>query len=267
MTEREDRLALAERAAQCAIYNFDSVEMVECKHLLWVEMIAALRLSPVMAGWRCFHCDEVFSDEVTAKEHFGCELHSEPACKLNALEGGLLKLLRDQEEELRQHRSEQTAFAREFYALGADHYQAQRREEEKGYARGLADGAALSAPHPQARGEDDQPVAWRIRIRIGSATQFTYTERLPYEPDCDSRIVVLGEPEPLYARPSEATTGRGALIEHCANIALAIDSGRGNEKEIAKAIRALIPESLPASRNGVDTDGAGVSSSQDGARE
>lgn len=30
-----------------------------------------------------------------------------------------------------------------------------------------------------------------------------------------------------------------AVVEECANIALAIDSGRGNEKEIAAAIRRM----------------------------
>lgn len=34
-------------------------------------------------------------------------------------------------------------------------------------------------------------------------------------------------------------TGRERVIEQCAQIALTIDSGRGNEKEIARAIRAL----------------------------
>lgn len=36
-----------------------------------------------------------------------------------------------------------------------------------------------------------------------------------------------------------------ARVEECADIALAIDSGRGNEKEIAKAIRALATGAKP----------------------
>ena len=38
--EREEILA---RAEQCPLYNFDSVEMVECKHELFKAMIDALR--------------------------------------------------------------------------------------------------------------------------------------------------------------------------------------------------------------------------------
>lgn len=43
--------------------------------------------------WRCFHCDEVFTDPKSAQDHFGdgggCDPEP-PACKLNAMEGGLL---------------------------------------------------------------------------------------------------------------------------------------------------------------------------------
>jgi hypothetical protein len=48
---------------------------------------------------------------------------------------------------------------------------------------------------------------------------------------------------PLYASPTtspQAPKGvRDDVLEEAAQIALAIDSGRGNEKEIARAIRAL----------------------------
>jgi hypothetical protein len=54
----------------------------------------------------------------------------------------------------------------------------------------------------------------------------------------------LRSPANETARLREAL--REEIIEHCANIALAIDSGRGNEKEIAKAIRALLlPRPVP----------------------
>ncbi|WP_197689302.1 hypothetical protein [Bradyrhizobium erythrophlei] len=89
--------------------------------------------------WRCFHCDEVFTDEAAAREHFGISEMEIPGCKLNALEGGLLGIVRRQEEQLEQYHREDTASYREFYALGADHYRALRSEEEKGYARGLKD--------------------------------------------------------------------------------------------------------------------------------
>jgi len=41
------------------------------------EQIAALTRS-----WRCFHCDEVFTDEAKARIHFGPELGSTPTCQV-----------------------------------------------------------------------------------------------------------------------------------------------------------------------------------------
>lgn len=37
---------LLAKAEQCALYNFDSVEMIECKHALFQEMMDALRADP-----------------------------------------------------------------------------------------------------------------------------------------------------------------------------------------------------------------------------
>lgn len=105
--------------------------------------------------WRCFHCDEVFTDRAEASLHFGDHLQGDPACKLNAMEGGLLKLVRDQEDELQRFRSEETASFREFYALGAEHMQRLQREEETGYARGLTAG----------RAEAVQPIVEALKTR------------------------------------------------------------------------------------------------------
>jgi hypothetical protein len=33
--------------------------------------------------WRCFHCDEVFTDESEAREHFGADEAKTPACRLS----------------------------------------------------------------------------------------------------------------------------------------------------------------------------------------
>jgi len=86
-------------------------------------------------NWRCFHCDDVFTDKDAAREHFGDHLQGDPACKLNAMEGGLLKLVRDQEDELQQRRQEDTASYREFYSLGSDHAIGDDNEDCIGLAR------------------------------------------------------------------------------------------------------------------------------------
>jgi hypothetical protein len=103
---------------------------------------------PIDDKWRCFHCGETFTDSSAAAEHFGAEGFPEaPACKLNQLEGGMLKMLRDAQAELRRYREEDHAAHRTFYALGAEHHTALIREEEKGYERGLRDARALLPRH------------------------------------------------------------------------------------------------------------------------
>jgi hypothetical protein len=92
--------------------------------------------------WRCFHCGEVFTDRQAAADHFGVQIDGcadDVACKINATDGLLVSTLREAQAELRQYHEENNAAFREFYALGAEHAVALRREEEKGYARGLGD--------------------------------------------------------------------------------------------------------------------------------
>lgn len=101
----------------------------------------------VTKEWRCFHCDEVFTDREAAADHFGVQIDGcadDVACKLNAEQGLLVKMLREAHEELRKYHQEDNEAYRQFYVLGADHSTALRREEEKGYARGLHD--ARSSP-------------------------------------------------------------------------------------------------------------------------
>lgn len=115
-------------------------------HQRLFEIIETSRLLNLPGHWRCFHCDEVFTDPKSANDHFGdgggCDPEP-PACKLNAMEGGLLKLYREALQELHQWQVEDNASAREFYALGAEHAVKLRQEEEKGYARGLGDRLAV----------------------------------------------------------------------------------------------------------------------------
>lgn len=49
-----------------------------------------------------------------------------------------------------------------------------------------------------------EPIAWRIRVNKNGMTYHEYTERLPFEPDEDSSVKVISEPEPVYlATPRE----------------------------------------------------------------
>lgn len=105
----------------------------------------------VTKEWRCFHCDEVFTDRNAAADHFGVQIdgHADDvACRINATDGLLVSMLREAETELRRYHQEDNAAFMEFYSLGAAHSVAVREAEEKGYARGLED----AKKHPETLG-------------------------------------------------------------------------------------------------------------------
>lgn len=108
-------------------------------------------VSPVC--WRCFHCDEMFTNEDAARDHFGRDDWSTPACHIAQDMAGLVAFMREQEAELNRYRAEDHESARNFYRIGGEHSVALKREEECGYARGLAD----ARKHPEELGL--QPIA------------------------------------------------------------------------------------------------------------
>lgn len=87
--------------------------------------------------WRCFHCNETFWRRASAAAHFGSSLYDTPVCQIPA------EQIRHMESQLTLYREEDTALHRQIYSMQAKHNIDLRREEEKGYARGLADGRAL----------------------------------------------------------------------------------------------------------------------------
>lgn len=102
-----------------------------------------------MKTWRCFHCDDVFRTQVDARNHFGSTEVSEPACLIKAPgEFALLQALRNAEDELARYRREDSDVLRAMWSMQSDHATALRREEEKGYERGLRDAKA----HPETIG-------------------------------------------------------------------------------------------------------------------
>jgi hypothetical protein len=113
-------------------------------------------LAKAAVEWRCFHCDEVFTEPEAAQDHFG-DMTDQPACQLNALEGGILALYREAQRELHTWRVEDNASAREFYALGAKHHTALRDAEQAGYDKGLADSRALSSRVEKAEARITEP--------------------------------------------------------------------------------------------------------------
>jgi hypothetical protein len=104
---------------------------------------------PAAKEWRCFHCDDVFRAPVDARNHFGGSESSEPACLIKAPgEFALLQAFRNAEDELGRYRNEDSDVLRVLWSTRADHAEALRREEEKGYARALED----AKEHPETLG-------------------------------------------------------------------------------------------------------------------
>lgn len=98
--------------------------------------------------WRCFHCGDAFTKAQVrwARQHFGRDEGELPVCQMRMPgEHHLLEALRAAQDELAVHRAEDTDLMRAIYAMRADHSSALRREEERGYEKGLADGRALSS--------------------------------------------------------------------------------------------------------------------------
>lgn len=73
-------------------------------------------------------------------------MDAEPVCLIRtAGEGALLTALRNAEDLLAAYRAEDSDLIRAMFSMRADHAEALRREEERGYAKGLADGRALTS--------------------------------------------------------------------------------------------------------------------------
>lgn len=106
--------------------------------------------------WRCFHCGEGFTkaQERWAREHFGRDESADPVCLMRVPgEGSLLTALRNAQNELDIRRAEDTDLMRALYAMQGDHAAALRDEEERGYAKGLADGRKRPSPKDKSNGQ------------------------------------------------------------------------------------------------------------------
>lgn len=87
--------------------------------------------------WRCFHCDTLFTNPTHAREHFGRDEGSTPACKLSHSEGHLITYIRKLEAEIAQHRAEDSDVLRAMHSREAEQHEAVRRAEERGYDKGV----------------------------------------------------------------------------------------------------------------------------------
>lgn len=100
--------------------------------------------------WTCFHCGETFTTQGAARDHFGFDPASDPACRIKlGAERGLVMALRKSEadcEELRRLLHDETCEAYRLYAAQTTRHRDQiMSAEEAGYEKGLSDGRAIEA--------------------------------------------------------------------------------------------------------------------------
>jgi hypothetical protein len=88
--------------------------------------------------WRCFHCDEVFTDQFAAGIHFGADQAATCACVLPH-EQHLVEHIRNLEAQLDGYRDDRDKVMQSIMTLETEHRRALQDEEEKGYGRGLKD--------------------------------------------------------------------------------------------------------------------------------
>jgi len=117
--------------------------------------------------WRCFHCDEVFADAESAALHFGTSEIQSPACSIDIAE------YRAMEQRMRSYCAEDTELHREIHGLRAQHQTELMRQEEKGYARGLADGIKEAA---QQQATLQEPHVCRIEVKDGKILSYSFQQ-------------------------------------------------------------------------------------------
>jgi hypothetical protein len=99
--------------------------------------------------WRCYHCGDTFTKAQArwARQHFGRDEGELPVCQMRLPgEHHLLAALRSAQDELATYRAEDTDLMRAIYTMQAEHAGALRREEERGYGKGVADARAEASP-------------------------------------------------------------------------------------------------------------------------
>lgn len=90
--------------------------------------------------WRCFHCDEVFTDRPAAFLHFGYDEGKLPACLVKG-DIGLLQAWRDAEAQADEHlhvlHHENTETLRAYHALQHRSSKVTSTLEQNGYDKGV----------------------------------------------------------------------------------------------------------------------------------
>lgn len=170
---------------------------------------AVAALAAPAQQWTCFHCGEVCAGAAAARLHFGASEHQQPSCQIDLAE------YRRMEEVNRRHCEEDTDLHRELHRMECKHQQAQRRAEEAGYAKGLADGRTAAPAQPDGLAEFLQFRAefraWRDAQSAAPAQPNTWREAVL------DALASTGGDMPATATPAEIVR---AVIDAHVQIAL-----------------------------------------------
>jgi len=93
-------------------------------------------------AWRCFHCDETFTDREQAALHFGRSEQEQAFCTIDPAH------FRWMEAQHRRNVDDDSEALRTVRSLASEHEQLRREAEELGYARGIRD----AKRHPEELG-------------------------------------------------------------------------------------------------------------------
>lgn len=126
-----------------------------------VDLLQEEDAQPV--AWRCFHCNESFTDASAAREHFGDGERQQALCTIDPTH------FRWMEEQHRRNCEDDTETLRTIRGLAGEHEELRRSAEELGYSRGLRD----ANKHPEEIGLVAAPEPglgpWRVGEFISSA--------------------------------------------------------------------------------------------------
>lgn len=184
--------------------------------------------------WRCFHCEEVFTDQESAALHFGTSERQDPACKIDVAE------YRAMEERMVRYNEEDSDLHRAIHAAESKGANDARRAEETGYARGLAD----AKKHPEELGlmaVSTQAVVTDAEIIEAFAEQDLFL--IHHQPGEDDRIPDCG----IFSDVTVADVKKALayLAARTPSTALpvpgdAADDFKGDDAALCRSIDALL---------------------------
>lgn len=183
--------------------------------------------------WRCFHCDEVFTDKHSAEIHFGRDMNRTPACKIKGSELGLVEAMRRAENDASEAwhviHAETTDASKAYYAQNSRHQEQLRVIEQIGYDRGIDDAKAhpetLGLAH-EAEGKVDAAKwigPYSTAADALDGLRRAVAEEIGEDPETwpahGNAPLAIAATVALLRRPVSPQAVRAGVIEECAQIA------------------------------------------------